>query len=220
MAPDLGHFREQYDHGVLHRADLAADPVEQFSRWWDAWTAEPRHDAAACVLATAGATGVPTARYVLVRGFSAEGFDVYTNYGSRKAQDLRANPRAALVFGWLAMDRQVRVEGPVAAVDDATADAYWASRPRGSQLGAWASDQSGSLVDRSELERHRDDAVDRFGADDGGAVIPRPPYWGGYRVGVERMEFWQGRRDRLHDRFEYRRDADRPDRWHLDRLAP
>lgn len=220
MTPDLGRFRETYEHGVLRRADLAAEPMEQFQRWWDQWQAGDHYDAASCVLATAGADGLPSARYVLCRGFDERGFEIYTNQESRKAQDLRANPRAALVFGWLAEDHQVRVEGPVTVIDDATADAYWASRPRGSQLGAWASDQSEVLADRAELDRHRADAVTRFGGEDEpGAAIPRPPFWGGYRIGVTRMEFWQGRPDRLHDRFEYRRtSAGAP--WTVDRLSP
>lgn len=220
MARDLSDLRESYDHGVLHRGDLAPDPMEQFERWWDDWRAEPRYDVAACVLATAGATGVPTARFVLCRGFGPKGFDIYTNKESRKARDLDANPRASLVFGWLDHDRQVRVEGRVTTIDDESADAYWASRPRGSQLGGWASDQSEVLADRSELERHRDDAIERFGEEEDGPPIPRPPFWGGYRIGAERIEFWQGRPDRLHDRFEYRRNGHRPDAWQIDRLSP
>ncbi len=220
MSRDLGSFRESYDRGVLRRADLADDPMVQFERWWDEWMSVDRYDAATCVLATAGATGVPTARYVLCRGFDARGFEIYTNLESRKAHDLRANPRAALVFGWLEDDHQVRVEGPVAQIDDQTADAYWASRPRGSQLGGWASDQSEVLADRAELDRHRADVVERFGGEEDGPPVPRPPYWGGYRVGLERVEFWQGRPDRLHDRFEYRRDAAVPDGWAISRLSP
>jgi pyridoxamine 5'-phosphate oxidase len=220
MSRDLGSFRESYERGVLRRADLAADPLELFERWWDEWRSVARYDAAACVLATAGADGVPTARYVLCRGFGPAGFDVYTNHESRKAQDLRANPRAALVFGWLEDDHQVRVEGPVTLIDDETADVYWASRPRGSQLGGWASEQSEVLADRSELERHLAEAVERFGGEDGHEPIPRPPFWGGYRVGIDRMEFWQGRPDRLHDRFEYRREPAAPSGWTIDRLSP
>lgn len=220
MGPDLGHFRERYDHGVLDRDDLAPDPVTQFERWWDQWCADDHYDAAACVLATAGATGVPTARYVLCRGFDAHGFEIYTNLESRKARDMRANARAALVFGWLEADRQVRVEGPVTGIDDHTADAYWAARPRGSQLGGWASDQSEVLADRAELLRHRDDAAERFGGDDGDRGVPRPPFWGGYRVGIDRMEFWQGRLDRLHDRFEYVRNVGDPSTWLINRLSP
>lgn len=220
MSPDLGHFREHYDRSVLRRADLAADPVEQFGVWFDAWMADPRYDAAACVLATADRDGRPSARYVLCRQFDADGFVIYTNLESRKGQDLRDNPRAALVFGWLEQNRQVRIEGPVAPVADEEADAYWASRPRGSQLGGWASDQSEVVQDRAELEARRAEAVARFGDDDGDAPVPRPPYWSGLRIAVEEMEFWQGRPDRLHDRFRYRRAVDEPTGWTIDRLAP
>lgn len=216
---DLGAFRERYDLGVLRRADLAADPVEQFGRWWAEWVAEPRYDAAACVLATADAEGRPHARFVLCRRFDHHGFEIFTNLESRKAHQIEAMPHAAIVFGWLEQHRQVRVEGPVTPIDAATADAYWASRPRGSQLGAWASEQSEVLADRAELEAHRADVASRFGEADDDPPIPRPPFWGGIRVGVERMEFWQGRPDRLHDRFEYRR-ADAGGGWTIDRLSP
>ena len=220
MTHDLGQFRENYERGVLRRADLADDPIIQFERWWDDWMLKPRYDAAACVLATATTSGVPSARYVLCRRFDASGFEIYTNEQSRKAQDLRDNPQAALVFGWLEEDRQVRVEGPVTRIDDATADVYWASRPRGSQIGGWASDQSEVLADRAELDRHRRDVAERFGGEEQGDPIPRPPFWGGYRVGLDRMEFWQGRPDRLHDRFEYRRDPGSSTGWIVDRLSP
>ena len=157
---------------------------------------------------------------MLCREFDAHGFVLYTNLESRKAADLAANPQASLVFGWLDQDRQVRVEGSAAPLDDATVDAYWSSRPRGSQLGAWASTQSAVVPDRAAIEARLADAEARFGAGDEGPAVPRPPYWGGYRVSIERMEFWQGRPDRLHDRFAYRRDASAPGGWSVERLSP
>jgi pyridoxamine 5'-phosphate oxidase len=217
---DLSTLREQYQAAGLHRADLADDPVTQFERWWDQWLATSPYDPAACLLATADAHGRPSARFVLCRGVDADGFVIYTNQQSRKARDLEANPQGSLTFGWLEVARQVRVEGPVSMVDDATADAYWATRPRGSQLGAWASDQSEVVANRAELDRHLDDIEARFGGAHGTEPIPRPPYWGGYRVGVRRAEFWQGRPDRLHDRFEYRPSSADPTGWQIDRLAP
>lgn len=220
MSRNIGEFREQYDLSSLRRADLATDPATQFQTWWDAWVATTHYDPAACVLATADREGRPSARYVLCRHVDADGFVIYTNLGSRKASDLDANPHGALVFGWLDMNRQVRVEGPVSVVDDAVADAYWATRPRGSQIGAWASDQSKVLDDRAELERHHAEAIDRFGLDVRDDLIPRPSYWTGLCIALERVEFWQGRPDRLHDRFEYRRPRDGSDTWKINRLAP
>lgn len=220
MSPDLGHFRENYDRAELRRSDLAADPVEQFTRWFDEWMVDPRYDAAACVLATAGGDGRPSARYVLCRHFDADGFVVYTNFESRKGADLMANPQAALVFGWLEQNRQVRIEGPVSHVDDDEADAYWATRPRGSQLGAWASDQSDVVEHRAALERRWAEVADRFGGEDGTEPIPRPDHWGGLRIGLDSVEFWQGRPDRFHDRFRYRRDPKDLTGWQIDRLAP
>lgn len=220
MSRDLGHLREHYVAGTLRRDDLAADPIAQFERWWDEWLAADRYDPAACVLATADADGRPSARFVLCREFDADGFVIYTNLESRKAADLAANPHASLVFGWLDQDRQVRVEGDAALLDDATVDAYWSSRPRGSQLGAWASSQSAVIEGRTTIEARLAEAEARYGAGDDGPPVPRPPYWGGYRVSIERVEFWQGRPDRLHDRFAYRRDESVPGGWAVERLSP
>lgn len=220
MARDLGSLRESYQTKGLRRSHLAADPMMQFEQWWDAWLATEPYDAAACILATADERGWPSARYVLCRGVDAAGFVVYTNFTSRKSEEIEANPRAALVFGWLELARQVRIEGPVSLVGEDVADAYWATRPRSSQLGAWASDQSEVLADRDELARHLQDAESRFGLSEAGGPIPRPPYWGGYRVGVDRAEFWQGQPSRLHDRFRYRRADDDQAGWVIDRLAP
>ena len=220
MSPDLANLREQYDLDSLRRTDLAADPATQFQIWWDGWMATTHYDPAACVLATADAQGRPSARYVLCRHADADGFVVYTNLESRKGADLAVNPHAALVFGWLDMNRQVRVEGPVTVVDDAVADAYWATRPRGSQLGAWASDQSEVMTDRAELEQRYADVIARFGPDDDGDPIPRPAHWTGLCIALHRVEFWQGRPDRLHDRFEYRRPVEGFGPWEINRLAP
>ncbi|MCB0972517.1 MAG: pyridoxamine 5'-phosphate oxidase [Acidimicrobiales bacterium] len=218
MGRDLTDLRESYQRAGLRRTGLAADPVAQFERWWDEWAATDPYDPAACVLATADGRGRPAARYVLCRSFDAAGFVVYTNQQSAKAEQLAANPWASLTFGWLELARQVRVEGPVSVVDGAEADAYWASRPRGHQLGAWASDQSRPVADRAELDRRQAEVEARFGPEDGGDPVPRPPHWGGYRIGIERLELWQGQPNRLHDRFEYR--ADGAGGWTIQRLAP
>ena len=216
MGRDLANVRTAYEHGVLRRADLAAEPIDQFTAWFDAWVATGPYDAAAVVLATADAAGRPSARYVLCRGFDERGCVFYTNETSRKAEELAANPHAALCFGWLEQARQVRIEGRVVLVDAAEADAYWDSRPRGSQLGAWASDQSEVLAGRDDLERQLDEATARFA----GGAVPRPDDWGGYRIVPDVVEFWQGRADRLHDRFRYTRDDTDPVTWRIDRLAP
>ena len=222
-AQDLGHFREDYTVSELRRSDLAADPVDQFGRWWKEWSADPRYDAAACILATASASGRPTARYVLCRGFGPDGFELFTNLESRKASDLADNPYGSLVFGWLELNRQVRVEGLVELLDEATNDAYWETRPLGSRIGALASAQSHVIADREELEQRVEEIRARLGLagsndqDTDDVVVPRPFNWGGYRLIPDRVEFWQGRPDRLHDRFEYRRHDGT---WTISRLAP
>ena len=210
---DVAARRAEYEGRGLDVGDLDPDPIVQFRRWMadaeEAKLVEPT----AMALATAGANAMPTNRFVLLRGLDERGFAFYTNHLSEKGTELAANPRAALLFGWLALHRQVRVSGDVEQFDDAEADAYFAGRPRGSQLGAWASPQSVVVVDRAEIDRLVADAEKRFG--DG--PVPRPEFWGGYRVRPEAVEFWQGRPNRLHDRLRYRRDGDA---WVIERLAP
>ena len=221
MSRDLGHFREDYTVDDLRRSDLDNDPLAQFQTWWDHWSAVDRYDAAACVLATASPDGRPSARYVLCRAFGPDGFHVYTNLESRKGRELKANPYGSIVFGWLDVNRQVRIEGAVEELEPDVVDAYWRSRPRGSRIGAWASDQSRVLVDRDELARRAAAMAERFGADpalDAEHPVPRPADWGGFRLIPDRYEFWQGRPDRLHDRFVYERGADGS--WSIERLAP
>jgi pyridoxamine 5'-phosphate oxidase len=189
-----------------------AEPLAPFGRWLDeAWQGEP--NAHAMTLATTTLDGRPSARVVLLKGFDALGFVFYTNLESRKSAELLANPYAALCFLWKSLNRQVRVEGPVEQVADGEADAYFASRPRDSQIGAWASDQSRSLAGRAELERRVEEFSRRFGQD----AVSRPIYWSGFRVVPGRVEFWQERPFRLHDRLLFVREGER---WRRERLFP
>lgn len=190
---------------ALREDDLDPDPLVQFLAWY----AEAGTDAVALVTASAG--GEPDGRMVLLKGAGEDGFSFYTNYTSPKARDLEANPRAALLFYW-PPDRQVRVGGPVTRVDDGETERYWRSRPRGSQLSAWASHQSEVIPSRAVLEARWAELDARFPGE-----VPRPPFWGGYRLVPATVEFWQRGEDRLHDRLRYRRDGSR---WVVERLAP
>lgn len=211
---------ELRNHPPLHREDLAADPVEQFGRWWErAREVAPMPEA--MTLATVDAEGAPDARMVLLKGHGPDGFRFFTNYESAKARQLEADPRAALIIYWKELDWQVRVRGQVERLGDEDSNRYFASRPRGSRLGAWASPQSRELGDRAELEQRLREVEDRFGADDEGAGIPRPEFWGGYLLRHDVVEFWQDGRSRLHDRLRYSRDGDRAGAgWRIERLGP
>lgn len=197
----------------LIEAEAGADPIALFARWFDAASSSGAPLPESMTLATATPEGRPAARLVLLKDFGNDGFVFYTSYESRKAQELAANPRAALVFHWAALERQVRIQGTVVRTSRADAAAYFATRPRESQLGAWASMQSREISSREELEAQFAERSGEFA----GREVPVPPYWGGYRVIPERMEFWQGRLGRLHDRLAYERIDDG---WKRMRLSP
>jgi len=213
--PSPASMRRDYtERAALLENDLAGSWTSQFAAWFADAAAYGLPEPNAMIVATAGAGGRPSARTVLLKEFDERGLTFFTNYESRKGSELAANPYASLVFPWFPMQRQVIVAGTVERVSRAETEEYFASRPRGSQLGAWASPQSRVLADRAAVEAGLAAAVERFG--DG--PVPAPPHWGGLRVRPETVEFWQGRSNRLHDRLRFRRTAN--ESWILERLAP
>ena len=210
---DLADLRETYTKGSLDREDLHPDALEQFRVWLDeARRAPDLPEPNAMILATVSAAGQPSARAVLLKGLDARGLTFYTNYESRKARELTANPKAALVFNWLALERQVRVEGVVSRLPRTESEAYHRSRPHGSQLGEWVSPQSRPIENREVLEARLSEFEERFPNE-----VPLPDFWGGLIVAPQTVEFWQGRPNRLHDRFRYLKEGEG---WRLERLAP
>lgn len=197
----------------LSEANIAHDPVAQFAEWYELACATEKPLPHAAALATASRGGRPSLRMVLLKGFDARGFVFYTSYRSRKGRELAKNARASLLFYWGSLERQVRIDGKVEKVTRRESDDYFATRPRGSRLAAWASPQSEVLPGRADLDQRYARAADRYPDE-----VPRPPYWGGYRLIPEAVEFWQGREDRLHDRLLYRRA--RGGGWRIERLAP
>jgi pyridoxamine 5'-phosphate oxidase len=206
-------LRKEYTRTGLTESEADADPVEQFRKWFEEALAADLHEPNAMTLATATPGGRPSDRIVLLKGFDERGFVFYTNYEGRKARELEDNPYCALVFYWGELERQVRVEGHASRIPNEESDAYFDSRPRGSRLGAWVSEQSRTIESREALEDRLRELEERYE----GAEIPRPPFWGGYRVEPDSVEFWQGRENRLHDRLIYRR-SERG--WKIERLQP
>jgi pyridoxamine 5'-phosphate oxidase len=212
----LADLRKNYSRDSLDVADVDSDPVRQFETWFaqalDAQIPEPN----AMTLATVDANGRPSARIVLIKGVDERGFVFFTNYDSRKGRELAGNPAASLLFHWIELERQVRIEGHVQKTSAEESDTYYHSRPLGSRIGAWASDQSQPLANREALEAREREIAAKYGEEP-----PRPPHWGGYRLVPDVIEFWQGRPSRLHDRIVYsRKSASAGEAWNITRLAP
>jgi len=219
--PELARLRRDYTERAIEVTELTSEPGALFARWFaEVDEVARKSDASwfevnAMVLTTADAEAHPSSRTVLLKGYGPEGFTFFTNLRSRKGRQIAANPSVSLLFPWYPLERQVIVLGTAAPVPDAESDAYFADRPRGARLGAWASEQSETIPDRAWLERRLADFDAKYPGD-----VPRPPHWGGLRVRPESVEFWQGRSDRLHDRIRYARDEAAPTGWRIERLSP
>ncbi len=212
MKKELQNAREEYQKYTLSIDNVKADPIDQFEIWLAEYRAQAELDFNAMTLSTVGEDGMPSSRVVLLKGLSQSGFEFFTNYNSHKGKEMDLNPRVALNFYWPNLERQVRVQGEVTKLTDGESDAYFASRPYGSQIAAWTSPQSEVLSGRHEMEERQRYYEEKFGD-----KVPRPPHWGGYRVIPATVEFWQGRSSRLHDRVCYTRHGDS---WGIERLAP
>lgn len=230
QTPSVADLRKDYRVDTLDRHQVCDDPIQQFEVWWQDVLATDIPEPNGMTLATCNAEGHPSARIVLLKGFDHRGFCFYTNYTSRKGQELLQNPHAALVFWWEPLERQVRIEGTVAQMPPEESDAYFNSRPKGSRIGAWASPQSQEIGDRQILSDNQAELESKYAETDD---VPRPPHWGGFRLVPHRIEFWQGRSSRLHDRLCYIKqdaktaapiaDIDSPKHgasWKILRLAP
>lgn len=212
----LADLRKNYTLGALSETDVDPNPIRQFEIWFDQAVQSQLPEPNVMTLATVGADLRPSARIVLIKGVDERGFTFFTNYDSRKGRDLAHNPYASLLFHWIELERQVRIEGRVVKTSEAESDTYFHSRPAASRIGAWASEQSRVIANRAVIETREADFVAKFGNNP-----PRPPQWGGYRLMPEQIEFWQGRASRLHDRIRYMRaEGDAAQPWRIERLAP
>jgi pyridoxamine 5'-phosphate oxidase len=213
MDHNIANIRHDYHLKGLVENDLDADPLKQFRLWFNEVIGAGISEANAMMLSTFS-NGRPSGRIVLLKDLDERGFSFFTNYASKKSREMEANPQVALTFFWKELERQVRIEGRVVRTSDAESDAYFAVRPRGSQIGAWVSDQSEVIPDRAFLEEKTESFKTRFEDSE----VPRPPHWGGYRVIPDYVEFWQGRPSRLHDRLAYTKQVDGS--WKIERLSP
>ena len=214
MSLSIADIRKDYMLHSLNETDVAANPINQFTTWWDDAVRSEIEEVNAMTLATVTAEGFPSARIVLLKGYTEEGFVFFTNYQSHKGQELAQNPRASLVFFWKALERQVRIEGLAEKISAADSEAYFQSRPVGSRIGAWASPQSTVIPNREAIENNVFELEKKYG----NGPVPRPEHWGGYMVKPVSIEFWQGRSSRLHDRILYTAQKDL--QWKIERLAP